>query len=102
MVIMLYSQPKWKACAKGTFVITNDRGLHTRPATELVKCATGFKCQMRLFYQKTEVNAKSLLSILTLAAIKGAKIRIEASGVDAQEAVLEIISLAGRNFNIKY
>ena len=99
---MEYRHPKWKANAKGTFVISNDRGLHTRPATELVKCASGFKSQLRLFYQKTEVNAKSLLSILTLAAIKGAKIRIEASGDDAEEAVQQIISLAGKNFNIKY
>lgn len=87
---------------KGKFVIINDRGLHTRPSTELVKCASSFKSQVFLIYQNQAVNAKSLLGILMLAATKGARITIEAKGEDAEEAVDSIITLAKNKFYIKY
>jgi len=87
---------------KGCFTVGNDRGLHTRPSTEIVRCATAFKSEVRLVYQKNQVNAKSILGVLMLAAAKGAKIRIEAVGDDADEAVLSLITLAQSNFNIKY
>lgn len=88
--------------AKGTFIVKNDRGLHTRPCTEIVKCAANYKSEVILRHRKMEVNAKSLLGILMLAASKGSKIRIEASGVDAEEAVGSLMDLASNNFNIQY
>ena len=91
-----------KHTAKGVFIVRNDRGLHTRPSTELVKCAVAYKAEVKLYFQKTEVNAKSLLGILMLAAAKGSKISVEANGVDATEAVNAILALAENNFNIKY
>ncbi|HSX12281.1 MAG TPA: HPr family phosphocarrier protein [Rhabdochlamydiaceae bacterium] len=87
---------------KDFFIIINEKGLHTRPSTELVKCASSFKSQVTLFYQDLVVNAKSLLGILMLAAARGAKIRIEAEGEDAEQAVKTIVSLARNKFNIKY
>lgn len=87
---------------KKAFVVINDKGLHTRPATELVKCAQVFKSQIYLGYEGLSVNAKSLLGILMLAAARGAKINIEAEGQDAEEAVDAIIRLANNKFNIKY
>ena len=101
-VIMDKMALKEKDKAKGCFTVVNDRGLHTRPSTEIVKCATSFKCEVRLAYQKNLVNAKSILGVLMLAAAKGARIRIEAVGDDAQEAVTSLITLARNNFNIKY
>lgn len=80
----------------------NDKGLHTRPSTELVKCAANFKSQVRLRYQKESVNAKSLLGILMLAATRGSKIDVEAEGEDAQGAVDAILHLAKNRFNIRY
>jgi phosphocarrier protein HPr len=94
--------PIKKRIIKGKFVVSNDRGLHTRPSTELVKCATSFKSQVHLIYQKQSVNAKSLLGILMLAATRGARIGIEAEGDDAEEAVQSILTLAKNNFYIKY
>ncbi len=88
--------------AQGFFIVANDRGLHTRPSTEIVKCAAAFKSEVKLTYQKLEVSAKSLLGILMLAAAKGAKISVSAEGVDAEEAVNSLLNLASRNFNIKY
>jgi len=87
---------------KEIFVILNDKGLHTRPATELVRCASSFKSLIMLNYQDLTVNAKSLLGILMLAAAKGAKIHIEAEGDDAEEAVSAILNLAKGRFNISY
>lgn len=88
--------------AQGTFIVKNDRGLHTRPSTEIVKCATTFRSEVLLAYQKNQVNAKSILDVLMLTASKGAKIHIEAIGEDAEEAVISLIELASNNFNIKY
>lgn len=86
----------------GTFIVKNDKGLHTRPSTELVKCAAGFSSKVNLLYRNYVVNAKSLLGILMLAAERGSKIRVEASGDDAQEAVDSILKLALDKFNISY
>jgi len=91
-----------KEKVKGCFVVGNDRGLHTRPSTEIVKCATSFKSEVRLAYQKNQVNAKSILGVLMLAAAKGARISIEAIGDDAEQAVSSLITLAHNNFNVKY
>lgn len=87
---------------KAMFVVGNDRGLHTRPSTEIVKCVSSFKSDVKLIYQKNEVNAKSLLGILMLAATKGAKINITAQGIDADAAVASLLQLAKNNFNIRY
>lgn len=91
-----------KITTKGTFVVLNDKGLHTRPSTELVKCAAGFNAQVHLSYRNYVVNAKSLLGILMLAAERGARITIEAMGDDAEEAVSAIVQLAQHKFHIKY
>ena len=87
---------------KSSFTIMNERGLHTRPSTELVKCASSFKSQLTLVYQNFTVNAKSLLGILMLAASRGSKIKIEAEGEDAELAIAQILALAKNKFNIKY
>lgn len=91
-----------KCKAKGFFIVRNDKGLHTRPSTELVKCAATFQSKISLVYQDAVVNAKSLLGILMLAATRGSKILIEAVGEDAHEAVCSIESLAENNFHMNY
>ncbi len=87
---------------KGQFIIRNDRGLHTRPSTEIVKCAAGFKSKITLKYQNTMANAKSLLGVLMLAAARGAKVKVEAEGEDSAEAVQALIQLAAEQFYVKY
>ena len=91
-----------KKRAKGVFVVLNDKGLHTRPSTELVKCAANFSSEVSLSYRKFVVNAKSLLGILMLAAEKGSKILVEAVGEDSEAALQAILKLAKNRFNIKY
>ncbi len=84
------------------FTILNDRGLHTRPSTELVRTATAFRSEIRLIRGRETVNAKSLLGILMLAATKGSRIVVEAVGIDAEEAIDAILQLAKMQFNISY
>jgi phosphocarrier protein HPr len=91
-----------KQKVKAVFTVLNDKGLHTRPSTELVKCAANYGSHMQLSYRDYVVNAKSLLGILMLAAERGAKIGIEAEGEDAEEAVAAILDLARNRFNIRY
>ena len=88
--------------AKAAFIVLNDKGLHTRPSTELVKCAANFNADVQLSYRDYMVNAKSILGILILAAEKGAKVSIEAQGDDAEKAVKAIVKLAKNRFNIQY
>ena len=91
-----------KKTAKAFFTILNDKGLHTRPSTEMVKCAAHFVSQVYLTYRGDVVNAKSILGVLMLAAEKGAKILVEAVGEDADQAVDAILRLAQNRFFIKY
>ena len=88
--------------ARAIFVVLNDKGLHTRPSTALVKCAANFNCQVNLSYRNYVVNAKSILGILMLAAERGAKVAVEAIGEDAEAAVAAILKLAKNKFNVKY
>ncbi len=90
------------ATSRGFFIVMNDKGLHTRPSTELVKCATSFKSHINLTFQDLVVNAKSLLGILTLAAGRGSRIEIEATGEDAEEAIATLIELSRNKFYIHY
>ena len=87
---------------KGSFTVRNDKGMHTRPCTELVKLACGFQAHILLQYQEHTVNAKSLLGILMLAAPYKAEIEVIAEGEDAEEAVAQIIELADKSFYMKY
>ncbi|MEN9654922.1 MAG: phosphocarrier protein HPr [Chlamydiota bacterium] len=91
-----------KKKAKAFFTILNDQGLHTRPSTELVKCVANYQSHVQLTYRNFVANGKSILGILMLAAEKGAKIAVEATGDDADEAIEAILRLAANRFNIKY
>lgn len=87
---------------EGSFEVKNEKGMHTRPCTELVKSALKFRSKIYLVFDGHQVNAKSLLGVLTLAAIKGSTVKIVAVGDDAKEAVTELESLAESSFNASY
>lgn len=93
---------KFTTKAKAYFIVLNDKGLHTRPATEFVKCASKYRATVLLKYEDQVVNGKSILGILMLAAGRGAKVCIEAEGVDAQEAVLDLLNLSRSRFHLSY
>lgn len=97
---MSFSQEQKKA--KGSFIIQNDKGLHTRPCTEIVRCSLNFGSEIQLQVDDNKVDAKSVLSLLTLAAEKGTQVSIEAEGDDATEAVEALLKLAEKNFHISF
>ncbi|MFA4838688.1 MAG: HPr family phosphocarrier protein [Candidatus Neomarinimicrobiota bacterium] len=86
---------------KKEVTITNRHGLHTRPATTLVKNASGFKSDVNLIYKGIRVNAKSILGLLVLAIEPGAKVTIEANGQDEREAVEQLVALAKNKFDME-
>mgnify|MGYP001061024089 FL=1 len=71
--------------------IRNELGLHARPAALLAQEAARFKSQIRLVSPETEVDAKSVLDILSLAASKGQTLTLKVSGDDAHEALESLL-----------
>ena len=83
-----------------TVVVTNRLGLHLRPADAFVKTALRFGSKIEVIKDESErVDGKSVLSLLTLAAVEGTKLSIEASGDDADEALDALADLFARNFD---
>ena len=68
-------------------VVINATGLHARPATELVNIAKRYQAQVKVRSGGLVVDAKSLVNLLKLGAVKGAAIRVSAEGTDADEAL---------------
>ena len=77
--------------------IVNQDGLHASPATLFVQKAVGFKSYVWLAKEAREVNAKSLLGVLSLGIAKGQNVTIKADGPDEEEAIeaLEALILSG-------
>lgn len=73
---------------KGRVRIINRLGLHARAAAQLVRLASGFQSKIKLVRTDNDViaDAKSILSVLTLAASKGLELEIEVEGSDEQAA----------------
>jgi phosphocarrier protein len=68
----------------------NPQGLHARPASTFVRIANKYEADISVKKGSEKVNGKSIMGLLMLAASEGSVIEIEASGLDAQEAVQEI------------
>ncbi|HEY0764702.1 MAG TPA: HPr family phosphocarrier protein, partial [Pyrinomonadaceae bacterium] len=81
--------------------VTGRLGLHARAAANLVRVASQFQSSLTLqrLDGHAEADAKSILSILTLAASRGTDLKIVAHGVDEQEALDAVVSLFSRNFD---
>lgn len=72
-------------------VVKSSTGLHARPATLLVKKASGFKSDIQLEYNDKKANVKSLIGVLSLGVTKDSKVTIIASGDDETLAAEEMI-----------
>jgi phosphocarrier protein len=79
--------------------IKNRAGLHTRPAAALVKLAAKFKSEFFIEKDGIEINGKSIIGVMTLAAEQGSKIIVRFSGDDEQEACAAVIELFNRGFD---
>ena len=78
--------------------IINKNGLHARPAAEIVKVASRFKSDITMVREDLEVNGKSIMGVMMLAAEYGSTLLVRANGPDADEAVNAIAELVGRKF----
>ncbi len=87
------------ARAERTVEVVNRAGMHARPAAELVKLAGTFRADIRLEKDGLEVNGKSIMGVLMLAAERGSFLRIVAEGADAEDAVAALSGLVGRGFD---
>lgn len=81
--------------------ILNRNGLHARPAAEVVKAAAKFKSEITIVRDDLEVNGKSIMGVMMLAAEFGATLTIRANGPDAQQAVDAIAGLIAQKFGEK-
>jgi phosphocarrier protein HPr len=78
--------------------IGNKYGLHARPAAEFVKLAGTFRADILVRKDELEVNGKSIMGIMMLAAEFGSEIMIRAAGADAPAAVDALAALVERRF----
>jgi len=81
-----------------TLQIVNKHGLHARPAAHLVKIAGKFKSDIKIFKDGLEVNAKSIMGVMMLAAEPGSEVLLQINGEDEQSALKEIKDLFEKKF----
>ncbi|MCH2462885.1 MAG: HPr family phosphocarrier protein [Gemmatimonadetes bacterium] len=78
--------------------IVNPLGFHARPAAEFVRLAASFRCDLWLEKDGVEVNAKSIMGVMALAAEKGSQLMIRAKGDDADDALTALGDLIAGGF----
>ena len=86
------------ASATREVVVLNRYGIHARPAALLVKTATRFACEIFIEKNGVQVNAKSIMGLLTLEGNHGAKLKLHATGPGAAEALAALAELFERKF----
>jgi len=81
-----------------TVQINNEHGLHARPAAHLVKTAGKFKSDIKVLKDGLEVNGKSIMGVMMLAAEPGSEIIFRINGEDELEALEALLELVDKNF----
>ena len=86
------------ASAAKKLEIKNKLGLHARAAALLVQTVNRFEAEVKISKDGQEVDARSIMGVLTLAATQGSKIHVEAKGNDAEEALRAVEKLVDKKF----
>ena len=84
--------------AERSVQIVNRNGLHARPAAEIVKAAAKFKSDITIVRDDLEVNGKSIMGVMMLAAEFGSTLQLRADGPDADQAVDALAKLVASKF----
>jgi phosphocarrier protein len=79
--------------------IVNNAGLHTRPAATIVKLASKYKCEFFISKDGLNINGKSIIGVMTLAAEMGSDLLLTFDGEDEKEASEEISDYFNRGFD---
>jgi len=90
--------PREGALAEAELVIRNQLGLHARACAMFVKTAAKFESQVFVSRDELEVNGKSIMGVMMLAAEEGATIRVRAEGLDAEAAIQALRQLVEGKF----
>ncbi len=81
-----------------TVQIVNKNGLHARPAAEIVKLAAKFQSEITIVKDDLDVNGKSIMGVMMLAAEHGSSITFRAEGPDAAQALDALAKLVSNKF----
>ncbi len=79
--------------------VTNKLGMHARPAAMFVKTASRYTAEIFVEKDGEEVNGKSIMGLMMLAAGFGSKLKVTAHGIDAHKAIEEIEKLIAKKFD---
>src|SRR5580765_1267506 len=79
--------------------VLNRLGLHARPAANFVRIASRYRSEIWVSKEGEEVNGKSIMGLMTLAAGQGSKLRLRCEGPDADKALEDLEGLIKSNFN---
>lgn len=79
--------------------IVNRLGLHARPSAMFVRVASRFRCEVWVAKEGEEINGKSIMGLMMLAAGQGSKLRVRVEGPDAADAIRELEELVASRFN---
>jgi phosphocarrier protein HPr len=74
-------------------IVKSETGIHARPALSVVKEASKFKSEVLIVKDGNEYNAKSIVAIMSMAAVKDDEITIKATGDDEEAAALAMVKL---------
>jgi phosphocarrier protein HPr len=91
-------KPGGKQAAQRELVVINKLGIHARPAALFVKLANRFTCNILVDKAGEQVNGKSIMGLMMLAAGPGSKLLVTCEGEDCHEALNEIEALVKRKF----
>ena len=80
-------------------VVQNKMGIHARPAAMIVRITNKFRAEVMVEKDEEQVNGKSIMGLMMLAAGKGAKVRFIATGADATALLAELEALFARKFD---
>ena len=81
-----------------TITIINKLGLHARAAAKLTKCAASFSSKVTIGFMQREVDAKSIMSVMMLAAAQGSEITLKCDGDDDKAAMAALCDLINNRF----
>ncbi|MDL1891671.1 HPr family phosphocarrier protein [Sphingobacteriales bacterium CHB3] len=82
-----------------TVTVRNRAGMHTRPAAALVKTAARFQSEFTICKDSMEINGKSIIGVMTLAAEQGSTLDLRFEGEDEEQARDAVVSLFERGFD---
>ena len=83
---------------KEKVLLKNETGLHARPASELAKLASKFKCEIKIYANDKIINAKSILAIMSAGVKADTELEIECTGEDEEIAINELVQAFNNKF----